>query len=49
MPKTKDLAMISKWLVVAGAAVSVGLLPKGWQKGISAATAALVLINLLVQ
>ena len=36
-----------KLLALAGALVSLGLLPKGWQKAISAATALYVISRLL--
>jgi hypothetical protein len=36
-----------KLLALAGALVSLGVLPKGWQKAISAATALYVLSKLL--
>ncbi|MET3803976.1 hypothetical protein ABIB25_000962 [Nakamurella sp. UYEF19] len=49
MAKATDLQLAGKLLVVVGAAVSVGLLPKGWQKGVSAATCVLILLKLLAR
>jgi hypothetical protein len=38
---------LGKLLAMAGALVAVGVLPQKWQKGVSAATALLVLSRLL--
>ncbi len=46
MGRTLNADDAGKWLGVLAAAVSVGLLPKGWQKGISVATAVLMLLKL---
>jgi len=36
-----------KWLALAAAAASVGLLPKGWQKALGAASALIWFLKLL--
>jgi hypothetical protein len=38
---------LGKVLAVLGALIAVGVLPKGWQKGVSAATALLLISRLL--
>jgi len=49
MPKTSTGAPddMGKWLALAGALASVGILPKGWQKAIGVAGAVLVIIKML--
>jgi len=37
---------MAKWLALASALVALGILPKGWQKALSAAGAAIVIANL---
>ncbi|GAA1625283.1 hypothetical protein GCM10009679_32920 [Saccharothrix algeriensis] len=38
---------LGKWLALAGALAALGLLPKAWQKAISAAGAAYVIAKML--
>jgi hypothetical protein len=38
---------INKWLALGSALASVGILPKGWQKALAAASATVVLIKML--
>ncbi len=38
---------LGKILAIATALIAVGVLPKGWQKGVSAATALLLISRLL--
>jgi hypothetical protein len=47
MAKTLGPAEAGKWLAVAATASSVGVLPKGWQKAIAAASALLLLLDLM--
>jgi len=38
---------LAKWLALAAAAASVGLLPKGWQKALGAGSALICFLKLL--
>ncbi len=37
---------MAKWLALASALAGLGILPKGWQKALSAAGAAIVIVKL---
>ncbi len=37
---------LGKWLALAGALVALGVLPRSWQKAVSAASAAVVIAKL---
>lgn len=44
---SKGLDEYGKWIAFAAAAVAAGLLPKTWQKGVTIAGAALVILKTL--
>lgn len=49
MPRTSATGFpddIGKWLALASALAGLGILPKGWQKALSAAAAAIMIIKL---
>jgi hypothetical protein len=50
MARTSTAGMpddMGKWLALAGALAGLGLLPSKWQKAISAASAVILILNML--